>query len=178
MKKFLVVAIMAIMGLGAIAQDWYAGGQVGFWRNSSENETSFSVLPEIGFNLNEKLAVGTVIGYDYNYIDGFKRNLVVFKPYARYTLFQNDSLSLFADGGVDLGFGNSKMKGEKASDTAVTYGVGIKPGLAYKVASDFSLVAHVGFFGYEGGNNASRAADQGGLKLNLNQVEFGFYYHF
>ena len=51
MKKILAFAAMAVMALGAFAQDMYVGGQVGFWRNSGDNETSFQILPEIGFNL-------------------------------------------------------------------------------------------------------------------------------
>ena len=143
MKKILAFAAMAVMALGAFAQDMYVGGQVGFWRNSGDNETSFQILPEIGFNLSEKLAIGTTIGYDYSYDDGRKLNLVVFNPYVRYTFFRNGNVSLFCDGGVDLGFGKAKYEGE-SSDTAVTYGIGIKPGISYSLSDKFSLVAHVG----------------------------------
>ena len=177
MKKILAFAAMAVMALGAFAQDMYVGGQVGFWRNSGDNETSFQILPEIGFNLSEKLAIGTTIGYDYSYDDGRKLNLVVFNPYVRYTFFRNGNVSLFCDGGVDLGFGKAKYEGE-SSDTAVTYGIGIKPGISYSLSDKFSLVAHVGFLGYRGGNDASGYPDQGGILHKGNDLSFGFYYNY
>ncbi len=171
------MAIVAVMSLTAAAQNWYAGGNVGFWRNSTENETEFNLLPEVGYNLNSTWAVGATVGYTHNYNDGFSRNLGKIQPYARYTYFGNEKVSLFVDGGIDLGFGASKFGGE-SSDTAVTYGIGIKPGLSYHISSKFSLVAHLGFIGYQGGNDASHAADQGGIKFNTNDLTFGFYYHF
>lgn len=168
---------MAVISLGAFAQDWYAGGQVGFWRNSGDNHTEFSILPEVGYNLSENVSIGTTVGYDYNYEDGLKLHLVKFDPYVRYHFYQNDRVKLFIDGGVDLGFGKAKRDGE-SSDTAVTYGIGLKPGVSYRISDAFSLVAHIGFFGYEGGNDASGAPDQGGFNLNGNNISFGFYVNF
>ncbi len=177
MKKFLVSAVMAVMALGAFAQDWYAGGAFGFWRNSGDNVTSFQILPEVGFNLSDNLAIGTTVGYDYSYEDGIKRSLVVFNPYVRYAFFKNGNVSIFCDGGVDLGFGKAKANGQ-SSDTAVTYGIGLAPGVAYSLSDNFSIVAHVGFIGYRGGNNASYVPDQGGVLLDGNDLSFGFYYNF
>lgn len=178
MKKILAFAIMAIMTLGAFAQsDLYVGGSVGFWRNSDDNNTELQILPEIGYNLGENIAIGTVIGYDYTYTDGFKLNLVVFNPYLRYSFLTNDRVRLFVDCGVDLGFGKSKV-GDVSSDTAVTYGIGIKPGISYALSDKFSVVAHLGFLGYQGGNDASHAASQGGLALSGNDLSIGLYYNF
>lgn len=177
MKKILLIAVMAVMTLTAAAQTWYAGGNVGFWRNSTANTTEFSILPEVGYNLNSNWAIGATVGYSHEYEKGLSINLGVINPYARYTYFNNEKVSLFVDGGIDLGFGASKLGGA-SSDTAVTYGIGIKPGLSYHISSKFSLVAHLGFIGYQGGNDASHAADQGGIKFDTNDLSFGFYYNF
>ena len=173
----MLMAVMAIMSLTAAAQNWYAGGNVGFWRNSTENTTEFSILPELGYNLNSTWAIGASFGYGHTYEEGLSINLGKINPYVRYSFFNNEKDNLFCDGGVDLGFGASKYEGE-SSDTAVTYGIGFKPGFSYNISSKFSLVAHLGFLGYQGGNDASHAADEGGLTLNLNNVAFGFYYNF
>lgn len=177
MKKIILMAVMAVMTLTAAAQNWYAGGNVGFWRNSSENTTEFNILPEVGYNLNSNWAIGATFGYAHSYEDGLSINLGVINPYARYTFFSNEKVNLFVDGGVDLGFGASKYDGE-SSDTAVTYGIGFKPGLSYNISEKFSLIAHLGFLGYEGGNDASHAADQGGLKFHTDNLSIGFYYNF
>ena len=177
MKKFLVAAIMAIMSLGAFAQDWYAGGSVGFWRNSGKNETTFNILPEIGYNLTNKVAVGAVVGYSYNYFDKVNRHLIEIDPYLRYSFYKNSRINVFVDGGVDLGFGVSKVD-HHSSKTAVVFGVGFKPGIAYNFTDRFSIVAHVGFLGYHGGNKASHEPDTGGFYLDGNDLSFGLYYNF
>lgn len=177
MKKILVVAVMAIMSLGAFAQSWYAGGSFGFWRNAGDNETNFEILPEVGYNLKDNVAVGATVGFGYDYKAGFSLSQFKVAPYLRYSFFKTGGLSLFVDGGVDLGIGSSKVDGH-SSDAAVTYGIGFKPGISYALTNNFSLVAHLGFFGYEGGNKASHRPDQGGLKIDGNDLSFGFYYNF
>lgn len=168
---------MACMSIGAFAQTWYVGGSVGFWRNSSDNRTVANILPEIGYNLKENVAVGSVLGYSYNYNKGAWANLFKVAPYVRYTFLKSGKVSVFCDGGIDLGIGWGKANGEK-TDVAVTYGLGIKPGVAYSLSDRFSVVAHIGEIGYHGGNDASNAPDEGGLMLDGNNLSIGFYYNF
>ena len=177
MKKVLFLLVVALISVSAYAQNLYVGGSVGFWRNSTENNTEFSILPELGYNINNKWAVGASFGYSHEYDNGVSLNLGKFNPYARYTFFNSGKVNLFVDGCVDLGFGSARVNGE-SSDTAVTYAFGFKPGIAYNISDKFSLVAHVGMLGYQGGNDASHADDQGGLMLNGNNLSFGFYYNF
>ncbi len=175
MKKLLIVAVMALAAISASAQ-WYAGGSVGLWRNSSANETTFNLLPEIGYNISDDVAVGTTIGWYYNYDNGLKVNLFMFDPYVRYSFYQNDKVKVFCDGGIDLGIGWAKY-GDETSDTACTYGFGFKPGISYAIADNMSLVAHFGFLGYRGGNDASGADDEFGFDFS-NSISFGFYVNF
>lgn len=177
MKKIITLAAMACMAVGAFAQDWYAGGSVGFWRNSSENKTIVDILPEIGYNLNDNVAIGSVLGYSYNYNEGEWANLFRIEPYLRYTCLKSGKVKLFVDGGVNFGIGWGKAHGEK-TDVAVTYGIGIKPGVSYSLSDRFSVVAHIGEIGFSGGNDASNADNEGGLMLNANNLSIGFYYNF
>lgn len=177
MKKFFTLAAMAVMALGAFAQDWYAGGSVGFWRNSTDNETYFNILPEVGYNLTDNVAVGAVFGYSYQYQDRVNVNLFNIDPYVRYTCLKSGKVRLFIDGGIDLGIGWSKAHGDK-SDTAVTYGIGIKPGVSYSLSDSFSVVAHIGQIGFQGGNDASHAPNEGGLMFDTNKLSIGFYCNF
>lgn len=178
MKKFLAAALMAVVSLGAFAQsNMYIGGSAGFWRNSSDNKTEFRILPEIGYNLSDQVAIGTVIGYDHNYDKGLSIDLVDFSPYVRYSFLKSGKVKVFIDGGVDLGFGRSKADGH-SSDTAITYGIGLKPGFVYDISDDFSLVAHIGYVGFKGGNHASHAPNQGGVMLDGDDLSIGFSYKF
>ena len=58
---------------------------------------------------------------------------------------------------------------------------GFRPGVALNLSEKFSLVAHVGFLGYQGGNRPAKnngAPENWGLDLSSNNLMFGFYYHF
>lgn len=180
MKKILAFAVMAIMTLGASAQGWFAGGSLGLWRNATDNETTFRIAPELGYNLNNKWAVAGEISYTYKYAGDVKSNVFSINPYARYTYFTTGPVNFFLDGGVGLGFGSSKLNGHK-SDTVAIYEIGFKPGIAVNVSKKVSLVAHFGFLGYRGTNNAGKLAgytECGGFDFSGDNLTFGFYYNF
>ena len=63
MKKFFAVALVAMMAMTANAQV-YVGGTVGFKSLSCDgtSATSFTINPELGYNLNENWAIGLSVG--------------------------------------------------------------------------------------------------------------------
>ena len=170
---------MAIAAMGASAADWYTGGQVTFGRTTQSSSglktTQVTVLPEIGVNLNGKIAVGSTLGVSYRKAGSEEKTVFRINPYLRYYFYQNDRIGLFADGGVDLGMGRAD------GDFACEFGIGIRPGIQFHVTDRFSLVAHVGFLGYQGGNNAAKrngAPENWGFDLNTNNLMLGFYVSF
>ena len=188
MKKVILCAVMAIASLCASAQsDIYVGGRVGFWHESSNKgpaTNQFTILPEVGYNLSDSWAIGTQIGFNYVHNCGLKEsvNLFQFNPYARYTFFKSESnfVNLFVDGTVGGGAGWTSV-GDESTKTAITYQVGLRPGIALNFDKHFSFVAHVGLLGFQGANNQAKLggyANQGGVMLDGNNVQFGFYYHF
>ena len=71
MKKLFLLMATAFVAMSVNAQV-YLGGSVNItaW-STGENagdrsETVFKLLPEIGYNLNDKWAIGTVFGYENN----------------------------------------------------------------------------------------------------------------
>ena len=184
MKKMLAMAVAAIMSLTAMADDFYAGGSFSIWRNSTKKLTEVSILPEIGYKLNEDMSLGMTIGYEHDELgeddDKVIVNMFDIAPYLRYNYFQFGKVALFVDGGFGIGAGSSRFHGE-GSDTAVKWNIGFKPGVAFNVNEKFSVVAHFGFLGYEGVNDHAKAAgfDEGfGLKFSGNNMALGFYYNF
>lgn len=186
MKKIFAMAVLALSALCAQAGDFYVGGQAGFW-HESDNESStnqLSILPEVGYNFSENWAVGSTLGYEYTHLcgTGVSSHIFAFRPYLRWTYLRANKVSLFLDGTAGIGAGWTHYgHGIDDSKTAVTWNVGIRPGVALSLTDHFSLVAHVGMLGYEGTNDAAKAAgykDQGGLLLNGNNLSFGFYYTF
>lgn len=188
MKKLLFTLAAVVISLTASAQV-YLGGEVGFWRNYDANHTNFSLVPEIGYNLDENWAIGTTIGYDYNYAKGIKVNSFEVAPYARYTFVKFDNVSLFLDGG--FGFATSKAKYKSySSDSYNSWEIGIKPGVKVDLTSKLSFIAHIGFLGYRDNDDISAAdyklsvptgafGEKGfGFKVNGNDLKFGLLYNF
>ena len=173
-----MVAAFAAVSMNAQV---YIGGSVAFEAWSSQklagdkSETVFKIMPEIGYNLNDEWAIGTVIGYQndkFNGVNGVSESAFTIAPYARYTFSKLGKVNLFVDGGV--GFTSAS----KADWTELE--VGFKPGLAVNLTDNLSFVSHIGFIGYDllnpdgDDNNISMF----GLSLDATDITFGLYYSF
>ena len=104
MKKLLVLAAAALVGLGAQAKDFvdeidfskvYVGGNIGVWHDQTDDYTSASILPEIGYNFNQKWTFGTQIGYQYIGDGDVHNNSFVLNHYASYTFYRAGMVQLF-----------------------------------------------------------------------------------
>jgi len=191
MKKFFIsLAATIFMTVAANAQV-YVGGTVGFSTSGGENsddETSFSILPEIGYNINDKFAVGAIIGYEkgsaslLNIDSNSSVEVFEFSPYARYTFMRSKYVNLFVDMGVDIVSGSIEYPDLYYQNEydITAYSIGVKPGIAVNLNEHFSLVGKIGYLGYtelnpEGDNNNYHSF---GLNLNGNNITFGVYYTF
>lgn len=180
MKKLFSLIAVAFVAMSVNAQV-YVGGSLGINAWSSQknagdrSETTFTILPEVGYNLNDEWAVGTVIGYvsdKWTGVNGISESAFTFNPYARYTYLKAGKVSLFVDGGVDFTTASKADWNELA--------IGLKPGLAVSLSDNISFVSHLGFIGYDvlnpdgDDNNTSKF----GLDLNGNNLTFGLYFNF
>lgn len=180
MKKILMTMVAAFAAVSMNAQV-YLGGSIAFEAWSSQklagdkSETVFKLMPEIGYNLNEDWAIGTVIGYESNKFNGVKygsESAFSIAPYARYTFAKLGKVNLFVDGG--LGFTSASKSDWSEIE------VGFKPGLAVSLTDNLSFVSHVGFIGWSqfnpdgDDNNISHF----GLNLHGENLTFGLYYNF
>lgn len=183
MKKFLMTLAAAFVAVTMSAQV-YVGGSVSVdsWSsqkfaalNPDKSETTFKFMPEIGYNLNEEWAVGTVIGYESNKwtgVEGMSESAFVIAPYVRYTYLKAGKVSLFVDGGV--GFASAT----KTDWTELAFGV--KPGLAVNLTDNISFVSHIGFIGFDqfnpdgDDNNTTKV----GVDLSGANLSFGLYFNF
>ena len=180
MKKIFAIALVAMMTMTANAQV-YVGGGVGLQSSSYDgnSETYFTILPEIGYNLNEDWAVGMTVGYveartKVKNVGTEKVKTFQIAPYARYTFAKFDKVNLFVDGTV--AYSHVNYAGVKTN----TFGLGLKPGVAVNLNDKLSFVAHVGFLGYQ--NDKVKGDDKStntfGLNLDGSNLSFGVYYNF
>ena len=152
-----VVAAFAAMSMNA---QCYIGGTIGF--NSStdkattpgveETNTGFTIAPEFGMKLDDKLGWGIQVGFGTTKnkkeraatatipatsVETTLTNIEV-SPYLRYQIVQWGKANFFVDGGIDLGFTSAKdMK------SAMNLGLFASPGVAYNVSDKWSLVARI-----------------------------------
>ncbi len=175
MKKLLVLAFVALMSLTASAQV-YLGGEVGFWRDHVNNQTEFSLVPEVGYSFNDRWAAGISLGYAYNYNGGFKLNGFEFAPYSRFTAVEWNKVSIFIDGCISF----SALKDPDLDSSYMSWDIGFKPGVKVALTDNLSFLAHLGFLGYRDCDDAiSGAVDTGvGFKFSSHDLKFGLYYNF
>ena len=178
MKRILISLAVIMVSFAASAQV-YIGGALGFMRNETDKTTNFTILPEVGYNFNSKIALGASLGYLFNDDDGYKTNMGAIDPYVRYTFFRSsiEVVSLFLDGTVGFGFG--KEQGD--SKATFIWDIGVKPGIAIHPSKRFSIVAHIGFAGYQGANDIAEYygfKEQFGLDFSSLNLNIGFYYNF
>lgn len=176
MKK-IVLTLAAVAMAATMNAQGYIGGSFGFQNVSYDgNSTSaFTILPEVGYNLDENLAVGVTVGYAESGSDDAKVKAFEIAPYARYTFVKAGPVNLFVDGG--LGYENAKASGVSTN----TFEIGIKPGVAVNLNEKFSFVAHVGFLGWGTSKpdyDGAKSTNYYGLNLDGNKLSFGFYYNF
>lgn len=160
MKKLFLSLIVAVCSLAASAQV-YVGGQVGLWRNTDANHTSFNLAPELGYKLSNQWELGLSIGFAHNYYDGTKVNGFEVDPYVRYTVAKAGPVSFFLDGG--FGFATAKAKrGDWKSDSFNQWQIGIKPGVKVSLSKKVDFIASMGFLGYRD-NDDVKVTGIGGL---------------
>ena len=92
MRKLFLLVVIVMAAITASAQEGiYLGGGISLWRNNDVDKTSFSITPDVGYNLSEKWAVGVELAYAHKGYDGedaISTNAFALAPYARYSFYE------------------------------------------------------------------------------------------
>ena len=149
----LAVAFIAVAANAQV----YVGGNVGIGSSKSGDAdavTTYKVLPEIGYNINQNWAIGTTAGWGKGNpvnIEGETQNYFTVEPYVRYTFVRSKYINAFVDGG----FGYTHVNHAHGAAASVNaWSVGVKPGISVNLSPKVSFEAHG------------------------NDVTFGVYYNF
>ena len=191
MKKIVLSIVIAAASFISASAQTYLGGNLGVWcdNSGSKNLTTYSISPEIGYELNSKWEIGLSIGLN----GGFKQDgdnsafSMNVTPYARYIFAKAGKVDFFCDGAVGITAGNCTGIYDGSADfydgtdsenrTAVS--VGLKPGFRFNMTDNWSLISHIGFLGYSSNDDHVFGAMTPGFGFVLqNAVSFGLFYHF
>lgn len=191
MKKIIMIAAAALMTMGASAQV-YVGGSLSFSSNKPahlentdvDTKTSFSIIPEIGYNLDENWAVGIGLGYSHSKEGDFKKDNFSIEPYARYTFAKIGKVDLFAEGVV--GYAHSKNTIELSQNTyrddkSDTFYFGVRPGLKFNVNEKLSLISRIGWVGWttnKPDTDNYKGSSDFEISLDASKISFGVNYTF
>jgi hypothetical protein len=175
MKKIMMIAAMMVAAVSANAQ-WYVGGTLGYSyqknKNTDVKTNTFTILPEVGYNLNENWAVGGKIGYGYEKTGDIKTNTFIVNPYVRYTFVKLEKVNFFCDGGFEYDYvktGEAKGNG---------FGINFRPGVAVNLNEKVSFVAHFGKFGWDTFKwKDAESVNNVDLGVNLAAIDFGLYFN-
>ena len=143
MKKLALVLAIVFAGImSANAQVWVGCNNIG--AQVEKNHMSFSIAPEIGYNINKQWCVALGVGYFYeqNKVLGTTatQNVLSLQPYVRYTGGTNGKkFFLFADLCGDF----SLLDGPEA------YAVTIQPGIAWAATERFTAAFRFARIGYD-----------------------------
>ncbi len=166
----------------------YVGGGIGFASHDNGNKsyTSFKFMPEIGYSLDEDMAIGITFGYEQGNVDeaiiSDKGSLDAPKsfsiaPYLRCNFAKFGPVTLFGDAQLSYSnIDNKDIDGLKYNK----FGVGILPGVAVSLTKELSFVSHFGYLGYnqiKSDADGAKATSSVGLNLT-NGLSFGLYYNF
>lgn len=150
----------------------------------------FQIKPEVGYNLDDKSSVGIVLGFgvtnngskmSFNGVKfaGLKtdKSAIQFQvaPYYRYKFVQFDKVDLFIDAMVSFQY----TKYDEWNNT--TFGIGVRPGVAFNASDKISFVAKLGdgLFFESSKDKDVDAVSHFGLNANtLAALEIGMYYNF
>lgn len=171
MKKLLLVLAVTVTSVAANAQV-FVGGKLGLLHtdNTILKNTEVTIAPEVGYQLNEKWAIGTELSYTLNSPKGgLDVSLFEFNPYVRYTAANWGAVSFIVDGGVGLNW--AKVEG---ADSEFGWSAGIKPGLAVNLGKRFTFITHLGELGYADVANTKAY----GYKFDTSSVDFGVIFNF
>ena len=191
MKKFFLGLAISVISISANAQV-YVGGGLGFSsvkeahheKVDVDTKTTFSLVPEIGYQLDEKLAVGIGLGYSHSKYGDEKSDAFSIEPYARYTFAKLGTVDLFIEGGV--GYLHTKNTEEIKDNVEVnekenTFYIGVRPGFKVNLNQKIALVSRVGWLGWKTTKpdvDDYKGSSEFGLNLDATAVQFGVNYTF
>ncbi len=181
MKKIIALAVAALLGVAAFAQDWYIGGRYGVSGTKGQG-LGISIAPDIGYCLTDNIYVGAILGFDNQYATftrglngdyslGIGETAWEFCPYVRYIPWSDGPVNLFVDGCLDIFGGKELNTLSGALEPYTGFNFVVCPGLSIDLSERFSVDFTLGMFGYN--------PDENTFGFNVGGItEIGFYFSF
>ena len=194
MKKLIFTLAIVLAAATVSAQEsgkMWVGGSVGFSSSKtkgSDAQTSYKILPEFGYFIQDNLAIAVSVGYKHlegaqlkdltnanldAAVDGELEGFTI-APFVRYTFLKGNVGGLFIDGGV----GYSHLKEKTADIKYNMFDIGFRPGVAINVTDNLAVTGKFGFLGYQYTKAGHAKTNSFGLDFDMTQFLVGVSYVF
>lgn len=164
MKKLFILLTFALVGQLASAQ-WMLGGSFQLWGGA--NNLSFSLAPEVAYEVSERWEVGLGLGVDLDYTYASKATTCngMVMPFASYKIWGNELLEFRAKALGSVEFARELEIAE----------LGVEPELVITPCEHFELGFSLGFLGARYTNFSGWS---GGLLFDSSANRVSFTYIF
>lgn len=202
MKK-LLLSLVAVSALAFSTQAQtekgkiIVGGNATFNTNKSDadgakSNTSFKIVPSVGYFVSDNIAVGTGVGYSYDkQVGKFENQAFVVSPFGRYYANLSESFKFFGQLSVPMEFGTAKAVdaagkvGEKVG-TSTNIGVALSPGFAFYPTKRIGIEFGINGLSYnntryengDGNKIKGAGSDSFDLGANFFKPNLGIQFHF
>lgn len=159
MKKVILAAAAALMSFSLSAQV-FVGGSIGLTNSSSTDKlttppttvktTNFTLSPQGGIILSDKLCVGARLNLSFNSNTGANSKFFGFgiNPYGRYSLIDFNRFHIVAEGGLSFDLGTNKTTYTNIGfdkDTDTSFSIYIAPVLTFDLTEKIALETNLNF---------------------------------
>lgn len=198
MKKIILTLALVAFGMTASAQ-WVLGGNIGFDHDGnstgdySDNATTeLSIMPKIGYWLNEDMQIGIQLGCNYDYArnyDGDNNNDHYssrtqlewrFAPYFRYNLTSWKNFTVFCEAQLAFGitpkrstWNNTTSTSGEGNTSSFDINFNVVPGLNYALTDKISFDAYIDLLGLYYNYNATTRTI-GATDVTSHEHNYGF----
>lgn len=177
MKKLFLSLMLAGSSLAASAQVWL-GGSLGLGvthlNDADATITTLTIAPEVGYNFNEKWALGVALEEAALFTSDYNANALYISPFGRYSFARVGIANFFIDGGFQIGYQNFDSNLNK-TDSHTAFGLGVRPGVKIELSKHLAIEAKTGYLGIRA---ITDVATEFGFGVNNEDLSFGLVYEF
>lgn len=183
MKKILVTAILFFIFVSAgtvHAYNWYAGTSLGFNSSDTDSDNSssdFSIMPEIGYIINDKFDVGIGGSFATSTAEtaGVSEDATEWgiTPFVRYAAYRSGRFTLYARAQI----GYSAVDYDTADDES-TFSAGLAPVVEFAVSDRITLFTSLMFIEYSKTDAGDDSTTYFGINADMNDLIIGFSVNF
>lgn len=183
MKKLILVAILGLAASVSMSAQIFVGGQLGINATSNTDKnvnpvvttsnTTVSVLPNVGYILNDKMLVGARVGLNFGSTGANNSTFGLgLQPYLRYKVLNIGKFSLAAEAnvGISTSTTTNKIGGVGVNKVSnFNFSLGAVPVVLYQLNEHIALEADINVLNFNLGFGSSKETNtpEGGSPFTI-----------